>query len=41
MDPVLKAGTPIHTYEAKTWGPSAVDQKVAPPGGWHNPSLAS
>ena len=26
VDPVLKAGTPIHTYEAKTWGPSAVDQ---------------
>ena len=41
VDPVLKAGTPIHTYDAKTWGPSAVDQKVAPHGGWHNPSLAS
>ena len=41
VDPVLKAGTPVHAYEAKTWGPSAVDQKVAPPGGWHNPSLTS
>ena len=41
VDPVLKAGTPVHAYEPKTWGPSAVDQKVAPPGGWHNPSLAS
>ena len=40
VDPVLKAGTPIHTYEAKTWGPGAVDQQVAPQGGWHNPSLA-
>ena len=39
VDAVLKAGTPVHTYEAKTWGPSAVDQKVAPPGGWHNPIL--
>ena len=38
VDPVLKAGTPVHTYEAKTWGPSAVDRTVAPPGGWHNPS---
>ena len=41
VDPVLKAGSPVHTYEPKTWGPSAVDQRVAPPGGWHNPSLAS
>ena len=41
VDPVLNAGTPVHTYEAKTWGPSAVDQMVAPAGGWHNPTLAS
>lgn len=40
VDPVLKAGTPVHLYEAKTWGPSVVDQQVAPPGGWQNPSLA-
>jgi glucose-6-phosphate 1-dehydrogenase len=36
VDPVLKAGTPIYEYEPKTWGPSEVDKKVAPPGGWHN-----
>jgi glucose-6-phosphate 1-dehydrogenase len=39
VDPVLKAGSPIFEYEPKTWGPSEVDNKVAPPGGWHNPIL--
>jgi glucose-6-phosphate 1-dehydrogenase len=37
VDPVLKAGTPIHEYEEGTWGPAAVDENVAPPGGWQNP----
>jgi glucose-6-phosphate 1-dehydrogenase len=37
VDPVLKAGTPIFEYEPKTWGPTEVETKVAPPGGWHNP----
>jgi glucose-6-phosphate 1-dehydrogenase len=37
VDPVLKAGSPVFEYEPKTWGPGEVDQKVAPPGGWHNP----
>jgi glucose-6-phosphate 1-dehydrogenase len=37
VDPVLKAGSPIFDYEPKTWGPNEVDQRVAPPGGWHNP----
>src|SRR5579864_6698212 len=37
VDPVLKAGSPIFEYEPKTWGPSEVDKKVAPAGGWHNP----
>ncbi len=36
VDPALKAGSPIFEYEPKTWGPSEAD-KVAPPGGWHNP----
>lgn len=40
VDPVLKAGTPVYEYEANTWGPDEVDQKVMPPGGWHNPRLA-
>src|SRR4029450_11146688 len=37
VDPVLKAGTEILEYEPRTWGPSEVDQKVVPPGGWSNP----
>jgi glucose-6-phosphate 1-dehydrogenase len=38
VDPVLKASTPIYEYDKGTWGPSDVDQKVSPAGGWHNPS---
>ena len=38
VDPVLKAGTPIYEYEKGAWGPSEVDQKVSPAGGWHNPA---
>jgi glucose-6-phosphate 1-dehydrogenase len=37
-DPALKAGTPVYGYEKGAWGPSEVDQKVSPPGGWHNPA---
>jgi glucose-6-phosphate 1-dehydrogenase len=37
VDPVLKANTPIKEYDTKTWGPSDVDQRVAPVGGWQNP----
>jgi glucose-6-phosphate 1-dehydrogenase len=38
VDPALKAGTPVYEYEPQTWGPSEVDKRVAPPGGWHNPT---
>jgi len=38
VDAVLKAGTPVYGYEKGAWGPSEVDQKVLPPGGWHNPT---
>jgi glucose-6-phosphate 1-dehydrogenase len=37
VDPVLKAATPVHLYEPKTWGPREVDEIMAPPGGWENP----
>jgi glucose-6-phosphate 1-dehydrogenase len=37
VDPVLKAGSPVSEYAPGTWGPSEVDQRVAPPGGWLNP----
>jgi glucose-6-phosphate 1-dehydrogenase len=36
-DPVLKLSTPIYQYAPGTWGPSEAD-RVAPPGGWSNPS---
>jgi glucose-6-phosphate 1-dehydrogenase len=36
IDPILKADTPLHEYEPKTWGPREVD-RVTPEGGWHNP----
>jgi glucose-6-phosphate 1-dehydrogenase len=38
VDPALKAGTPVYEYDKGTWGPSEVDQRVSPPGGWHNPT---
>jgi glucose-6-phosphate 1-dehydrogenase len=41
VDPVLKAGTPVHEYEPGTWGPHEVDQKVVPPAGWQNPPVSS
>jgi glucose-6-phosphate 1-dehydrogenase len=37
VDPVLKANTPIKEYDPQTWGPSGVDQSIAPVGGWQNP----
>ncbi len=37
VDPVLKAATPVFEYEKGAWGPSEVEQKVSPAGGWHNP----
>jgi glucose-6-phosphate 1-dehydrogenase len=37
VDPVLKAGTPVFSYAPGTWGPSEVDRRVSPPGGWQNP----
>jgi glucose-6-phosphate 1-dehydrogenase len=39
VDPVLKADTPVCGYEPGTWGPREVDSRVAPPGGWQNPTV--
>jgi glucose-6-phosphate 1-dehydrogenase len=41
VDPVLQAGTPVYEYEPRTWGPAEADQKVSPPGGWHNPTVTN
>jgi glucose-6-phosphate 1-dehydrogenase len=38
---VLKAETPVYEYEPGTWGPKETDARVSPPGGWHDPTLAS
>jgi glucose-6-phosphate 1-dehydrogenase len=38
VDPVLKQGSPVHSYEPNTWGPIKLDQRLAPRGGWHNPT---
>ena len=37
VDPVLKDPTPLREYEPNSWGPSEVDQRVSPAGGWRNP----
>ena len=40
IDPALQAKTPIYVYEPKTWGPSEVDLRVTPPGGWQSPKIS-
>ncbi len=40
VDPVLKAATPIFEYQKGDWGPREVEQRVSPPGGWHNPAAS-
>jgi glucose-6-phosphate 1-dehydrogenase len=37
VDPVLQADCPLYEYEPGTWGPSAVDERVTPVGGWQDP----
>src|SRR5262249_21359937 len=39
VDPVVKAAATVSEYEPGTWGPAEVAQRVAPPGGWHNPVI--
>ena len=40
VDPILKKSTPVYDYEPATWGPDEAAQRVAPEGGWHNPTMA-
>jgi glucose-6-phosphate 1-dehydrogenase len=40
VDPVLKASPPVREYEKGSWGPREAEEKIAPLGGWHNPSMA-
>ena len=40
VDPVLRAETPVYEYAKGVWGPSEVNQRVTPAGGWHSPAAA-
>jgi glucose-6-phosphate 1-dehydrogenase len=40
VDPVLGAGTPVFDYDPGAWGPKETEQRVAPPGGWNNPTVS-
>ncbi len=39
VEPVLGNQAPLYEYEPGTWGPAEVEQKIVPPGGWHNPMI--
>lgn len=41
VNPILKLNNPPYEYEPGTWGPADVEQRLAPPGGWHNPAIAT
>jgi glucose-6-phosphate 1-dehydrogenase len=41
VEPVLGNTAPVEEYDPHTWGPSEVDRRVAPPGGWQNPVVAA
>jgi len=40
VDPVLKADAPVFDYAPGAWGSRETDQRVAPPGGWNNPTVS-
>ncbi|HLJ27606.1 MAG TPA: glucose-6-phosphate dehydrogenase [Candidatus Angelobacter sp.] len=37
VDPILGNVTPVHEYEAKTWGPVEAEQLISGGGRWHDP----
>ncbi len=37
VDPILGDKTPVHVYEAGTWGPAEADRLTRVVGGWHEP----
>jgi glucose-6-phosphate 1-dehydrogenase len=40
VDPVLGGATPVHEYEAGSWGPQEAAALAAEVGGWHEPVAA-
>ena len=40
VDPILATPSPLHEYEAGTWGPADAERLVADVGGWHCPECA-
>jgi glucose-6-phosphate 1-dehydrogenase len=40
VDPVLGGATPVHEYEAGSWGPQEAAALAAEVGGWHEPLAA-
>ena len=40
VDPILGNVTPLHEYEANTWGPVETDQLMSDGDRWHNPATA-
>ena len=40
IDPILGNSSPLHEYDAGTWGPAEADGIIGPSGVWHNPVVA-
>ena len=40
VDPILNSNTPIHYYDALTWGPRLADDIAQGSGAWHDPARA-
>jgi glucose-6-phosphate 1-dehydrogenase len=41
VDPVLNSNAPVFEYEPGVWGPKEVAEKIALPGGWHDPVITA
>ncbi len=41
VDPILGNVTPVHEYEANTWGPAEAEQMMSGDDHWHNPQPIS
>jgi glucose-6-phosphate 1-dehydrogenase len=38
LDPILRDPAPVHVYDRGTWGPPGLSARIAPDGGWFDPS---